>query len=260
MKSVMDMHISKAKDGQMVDRYTLPLCFELAGKVLTLDMDGGAVVELKFIDEKTAAWRDGEDPMQTARYKCLKVHGALYFVTLEPGNKAPRVCITFVLDTQLGLVTRITASEDSLWGRGIITGIKFGTIRVDGRSAPGVRHAFTDELVGNVVQWTSGPERTCVYDYTSTDACRVACGSSPYAPEIMGQRIYQEIPAAYIRLKDGFYLQLLTERIAERALALCFLQDYNRMAAVGYAFGPLPSDGDESGLVQFAAYGKIVAR
>ena len=257
--SVTDMKFETNNDGHKIDRYSPPLNYELAGKDFVFDMDGGTVIHLRFSDQKTAVWREDETEEHSAAYLCLKAYGSLYFVCLEPDAQPPRVCVTFVLDLAGNLVTRITASEDSIWGRGIMTGIKFGTIRGDG-CLTGAKHAFTDELVGSVLQWTSGPERTCVYDYVSTDICRVACGSDPYSPDITGERNYREIPAAYIRLKEGFYLQLLTERISERALALCFLQDYSRMTAVGYVLGPLPSDGTETGLSMFAAYGKFTNR
>ncbi len=253
----MDIKIRNLNGVPAADRYCPALNYELSGKTFELVIDGWPDMRLRFAGETTLILREGDGPEQAVRYMCLKADETTYFVTLEPDDEAPRVCISFVLDLSNRLVTRVTAREDTLRRRGISTKFAFGAIRGEDGRAAAVRHAFTDDLVGTFVQWTTGPKRTCVHEYARRDACRVDCyGSGAQAAGIA--RAGEVIPAAYIRIKNGFYLTCMTERIEDRALSLCCLQDYNRMLAVGYALGPLPADGGGSGLVMLGAYGRFV--
>jgi hypothetical protein len=106
-------------NGMRPDRYCPPLNFELAGKSFELRMDGGPDMYLTFADEATSVWREDGGRALEAGYRCLKADETTYFVSLEPAAAPPRVCISFVLDLENKLVTRVAAREDAAGRRGI---------------------------------------------------------------------------------------------------------------------------------------------
>jgi hypothetical protein len=254
----MDKGLNVIFGGRAAGRYCPSPNFELTGRAFELIMDSGPDVKLRFTGNKTVSRSDGGGDAADAACQCLKAGDGLYFVTLEPASARPRVCDSFALDLKNRLVTRVTSTEDLGGGLGIVTYFRFGAIRGDDGSVPDARHSLTDDLVGAAVQWTTGPSRICVYDYFRPDACRVECFSDPFERSAGNAHPAGEIPAVYIKLRDGFYLTCLTERREGMALTLCTLQDYFRLLAVGCAFGPLPSDGADSALVMLGAYGKFI--
>jgi hypothetical protein len=132
------------------------------------------------------------------------------------------------------------------------------------------RHGFTDDLIGNVVQWNYGAMET-VHIYYCTNFYRIT-----YPPEKASAQVFNETlaklpssdePTAYIKIKEGMYLFSLTESNAEklvgdafgfRSNTMCMLQNYKRVYQVGRTFGTSTKGGVDTPLhLMFGAYGRL---
>jgi len=273
----MDMRQFNTYGVAGISQYDLPQNYELVGKTFEFAMDDGIDYTLRFVDKKTVEWNfEGETPKTAAGVLCGKGDDTTYLVSYELGSAAKkRSNHTWVIDLENYLVTRIVAvvGENPRYPFLITPRYTFGAIKRDGEEIkPYPRHGFTDDIIGNVVQWQYGSEMATVHVYYCSDYYRIT-----YPPEKASSQVFNEglaklpssdEPTAYIKIKEGIYLFSLTEANMEKVVGsampfrsntMAFLQNYKRVYQIGRAFGTTEFDGKLNELhIPFGAYGKII--
>ena len=268
--------------GGSIDQYTPPKNFELVGQKLTFEMDDGFETVLSFTGKNTLEWSIAGGKVTTEEsYECLKGDPTTYLVTYELGGVTPRVCHTFVIDTENMLVTRVIAEigKNPQYPYLMTTDFEFGAIKQEGvETKIYPRHGRTSDLDGNIMEWTYGPTLTTVHVYYCSNFYRITYPTSRVQKEgeefnsamteLLKTLPSSDEPAVYIKIKDGLYLTSITEingeklvgeKMGYRSDTLCFLQNYNRFYAVGRGFGTMTTDGDERPIfVTLGAYGRFV--
>jgi hypothetical protein len=259
-----------------ISQYDFPQNYELAGRKFEFAMDDGIDYTLNFIDRTTLEWNyEGESPRKATGYLCGKGDDTTYLVSFEPADAPKRTNHTWVIDLENQLVTRILAviGDNPRYEYLITPKYTFGAIKREGEDVkPYPRHGYTDDIAGNIVQWTYGSEMATVHVYYCSDFYRIT-----YPPERASSQVFNEAmaklpssdePTAYIKIKDGLYLFSLTEANMEKVLGgempfrsntMAFLQNYKRVYQVGRAFGTtMFEDKLEHLHISFGAYGKIL--
>jgi hypothetical protein len=272
----MDMREFNKYGVMGISQYDLPQNYELAGKKFEFAMDDGIDYTLNFIDKTTLEWNfAGEQPSKASGYLCGKGDDTTYLVSYELAGAAKRSNHTWVIDLENQLVTRIVAvvGDNPRYEYLITPKYTFGAIKREGEEVkPYPRHGFTDDITGNIVQWTYGAEMATVHVYYCSDFYRIT-----YPPERASSQVFNEAmaklpssdePTAYIKIKDGIDLFSLTEANMEKVLGgampfrsntMAFLQNYKRVYQIGRAFGTtMFEDRLEQLHISFGAYGKIL--
>ena len=191
-------------------RYAAPESFEILGKEFPVVFDGGERVLLKL----PAADASNADAERGVR--CAKIADNVWLVAF--GNS--ELPAAYVLDLGAGLVTRAVMSSNGGFA------LSFGAIE----NAGDARHAVTDELAGNTVEWTFGVGESSVI--------RVSYGDSaveltrPRAPDA------QKLTATSFRavkITETIYLQTVV--VADGKANVCLLSDFSRVLCIGCVFG-----------------------
>jgi hypothetical protein len=237
-----------------MSQYRPPLCFELVGKTLELVMDTGYDYELTFSDRRTLKY--GEKGREAAEYTydCLKADDDIYFVNFEVTGAVPRAGLSFVLDMEQYLVTAnyCTVGQNPRWPRMCKPTISFGAIRREDGSLNGLRHGYSDDMVGRAIHWRYGTVEV-VHVYASERYYRLMTPASALErlkiekPDIYKRvternidTIYEE-PCHMIKIKDGIYVFECNEEMANRQRGsgndLFFVMNLDRMHDVGRSFG-----------------------
>jgi hypothetical protein len=149
-------------------QYLQHLNYDLAGKTFQLVYDDGVSYMLSFINGETLLMGIyGENP-SVQRYDCMKSDEVTYFVHTELLNKEPRHAITFILDLEQGLTTRVDAynalqPEYPRWSVDIPT---FGAIKITGIPLSKKRHEHTKDLAGSKIHWDYWEKGGLIHIYT----------------------------------------------------------------------------------------------
>jgi len=281
-----------SKGGPGAFQYVPPRSFELAGQTFELQMDDGYDMVLSF-DKKTLNWNYvNKEPSQpvTDDYDCMKADDTTYFISLMLHDKdfEHRESWIFVLDLEQHLVTHLRnpVGENPRWPLLINSHFVFGAIKQDGveyKSYP--RHGFTDDMIGNVVQWQYSPEMATVHAYYASDFYRItyprdqarskeAIEQAESMNAMVNSLPSSDEPAHYVRIKKGLYLVTVTEQNMEKLLGsamgfrsdtLTFLDNYNTCYDIGRGFGTMttknPDTGEETNAninVLIGAYARII--
>jgi hypothetical protein len=258
-----------------ISQYDMPQNYELIGKHFDFAMDDGIDYSITFIDKNTLEWNfEGDAPQKATGYLCGKGDETTYLVSYEIAGASKRTNHTWVIDLENWLVTRILAvvGENPRFEYLITPKYEFGAIKREGvelKTYP--RHGYTNDLIGNVLQWNYGGMET-VHIYHCANYYRIT-----YPPERASSQVFNEAmaklpssdePTAYIKIKKGIYLFSLTEANMEKVLGaampfrsntMCFLQNYNHVYQIGRAFGTTMFDDKLTELhITFGAYGKVL--
>jgi hypothetical protein len=258
-----------------ISQYDLPQNYELAGKKFEFAMDDGIDYTLNFIDRTKLEWSfEGDKPQIAVDYLCDKGDETTYLVSYELIGAAKRTNHSWVIDLENQLVTRIISvvGENPVYEYLITPKYTFGAIKQDGvEIKPYPRHGYTNDLIGNILQWNYGGMET-VHVYYCANYYRIT-----YPPEKAGNQMFNEAlaklpssdePTAYIKIKEGIYLFSLTEANMEKVIGgqmpfrsntMAFLQNYKHVYQVGRAFGTTIFDDKLTNLhISFGAYGKVI--
>ena len=259
-----------------IAQYDMPQNYELVRQKFELAMDDGFDITLSFIDRKTIEWTvEGDSPQLSHDYLCSKGDDTTYLVSYELESVEKRTNHTWVIDLENQLVTRVLCviGDHPKYEYLIKPKYEFGAIKCDGKTPPVYpRHGFTNDMMGNIVQWFYGSDMTTVHVYYASDFYRIT-----YPPEKASSRVFNEAlaklpssdePAAYIKIKEGMYLLTITEYNMEkivgaampfRSNSMTFLQNYNRVYLVGRTFGTRIDNGTVQPLhLTYSAFGKIL--
>ncbi|MDR0859113.1 MAG: MoaF N-terminal domain-containing protein [Oscillospiraceae bacterium] len=273
-------------------QYTPPRCYELAGQKFVLQMDDGYDILLNFLSRDTLEWNYvNKEPSapQTDKYECLKGDDLIYLVSwnLAGVDFKKRQNFTFVIDLEQYLVTHLIASvgRNPRWPYLVDTDFVFGAIQQEGveyKHYP--RHGFSNDMVGNVVQWQYSPDMATVHCYYAPNWYRITYPKSAQASQeaaattdnfnsLVSALPSSDDPSHLVKIKDGVYLVSCTEQNMEKILGakamfrsdtLCFLDNYNHVYDVGRGFGTMTmtnpetqEETDSDVFVMIGAYGKI---
>jgi hypothetical protein len=202
--------------------------YELAGKTFQLIYDDGISYMLTFLDGETLLMGlYGESPT-IQRFDCMKGDESTYFVHIELLNQKPRKAVSFILDLEQDLTTRVDAlnsveAEYPRWSVDIPT---FGAIKIPGKKLSERRHEYTKDLVGSKICWNYWEKGGLVHIYREktirlhfTDELKEtfaeemrANGQTPPPPREGGLPpfLFDE-PSFYIKIKKDMYLAAWSE-------------------------------------------------
>ena len=126
------------------------MSFELSGKKMRFEMDGGESLSFAFAPYPTREVIIG-DSARGIPYECAKIDEHVFYISyLLPESSAG-----YVLDMDSGLITRVITDASGK------TSITFGS---DGKSEN--RHTFTEELNGYAILWTLGKLPVSIFETT----------------------------------------------------------------------------------------------
>ena len=205
----MDLREFGSGTGEDIFLYAAPESFELRGKELCVEFDGGERTTLIFSAD--------ESESSSGKQHCTKIGDAIWLVA----QVRLGIFIAYVLDLGTGLATRATRSTDG--------GFEMSFGALDG--ATGQRHAYTDDLEGNTVEWTLGMHESSVirmsYKDNSIELTR------PYSPDLPTPSISS---FRVVKITDTIYLKTAAIMYDNEEKFVCLLCDFHRVLCVGSVF------------------------
>jgi hypothetical protein len=137
------------------EQYRPYLNYELAGSSFHLVYDDGTVYFLDFVDLETVLIGSPGGMPRIEHWDCYKGDEITYLVHIELKNEKPRLGLTFILDTENSLTTRIDTKNgfEPEYPRWSVNSSAFGAIKQSGRPLSTARHGFTRDLVGSKIEW-----------------------------------------------------------------------------------------------------------
>ncbi|NLO47002.1 MAG: hypothetical protein GX111_01570 [Clostridiales bacterium] len=204
--------------------YCPPKSFEMMGKTWRFVIDGSGELLLIVTDETNLTVIKPGEPPQTAPYLCMKADDTVYL--LCTGSDEHTMII--VLDTGKNLVSYVTLGKPG--NKQPEAKIHFGAVAHEGTEIPAQRHCFTDDLWENRLCWTFGSELSFIHSYESGCKCSISAQNGQSA--IMDAKAVQIGQGLYFLLMCGQEPNGFFEQTS------CFLMNFNRITAVGFAFGP----------------------
>ncbi|MDR0859115.1 MAG: hypothetical protein LBN97_08805 [Oscillospiraceae bacterium] len=210
--------------------YSRPNSYELVGKKIDLTFDSGrkTTLTLKRSPALTVTLSDG---LNDQAAECLKIGGGIFLVNfaIVPWGA------TYILDYANGLVTHIVVGGDEPMA-------DYGYI--DEFGAKTERHALSDDLDGNTIDWTFSPSITARVKY-SGGAANIAIPNMPPV-SIPGFKA--------VRIANGIYFQFGQVSFGPAKVGLFLASDFTTLLFDGDLFGVpgLPALGTVGG------WGKII--
>ena len=211
----MGIKLQQKSCASAIESYAAPMCYELAGKTLNIKMDGGETVTLTFAASTACG----------AGYDCAKIDKQVYYT----GSETAQVRTAYVLDMDKCLATRIVTDKS---GKSAIAFGSFGDA--------GTLHAITNELDGNVVNWT-------LDNRVGIDAFKVTFGKETTIDNALIKAVAD---SSTVKITDSVYLHTATVSAAGETYGACLVANYRNVTCVGGVFGA------KSEL--FGGYGRIV--
>jgi hypothetical protein len=252
------------------DSNVLPRSGDLAGRRITLHVDGDDAVEYVFTtDSALTCRRTGRDGSATAQgesYLATSLRPGVYFVDFVPHGASPPTSVSLVLDLDLGVATVVTAElPDARTAHGgllvraqrqqelttVATTIAPATIdRPFDTAAP--LHLPTTELVGLRVQHRYNPQELYEHIYLNDKRYAWHClqGSE--------QGLSDADRCHYRKIAPELYLFVRREKIVPTLGAV--LIDFQQMKTTGKIFGYADDDLGRISNFQVGARSKILNR
>ena len=218
-----------------IESYKAVMCFEMAGKDLTLKMDSGATLSLKFDAFPSKKLFAGGSETGIP-YDCAKISDQVIFITYQ----LQEALIAYVLDMEKGLATRIFTGADNK------SLINFGTAG----DAPDAQ-AFTDDMGGNKVRWLLGKEDASAFlaDYTA-DGLNITRPFAEGAPAIAASDFKA------VKITKEVYLQNFTAQTEGETLNVNLVSNFESITCVGSIYSISATQGAK--LKLFAGYGRFI--
>lgn len=184
--------------------YMLPYSDKLAGKEYVFRMDAGSIYTYRFVSIHTLFWKKDDGEEHEEYYEALELPDAPGFFQIQQYCKGsvPPTAHTLVLDCNSGLVTLCIAKTCTIAAepRDITREFLFGI--ADGYTDTGMRHCYTEDLVGTAIYWTYSKEKNIRIKHIY---------SSPryYTYQMTndeGQCWMASNPADFLKIADGIYV------------------------------------------------------
>ncbi len=198
----------------------------IAGKVYRLELDDLGECVVHFLTDDTLLFAEKGRPFETLAQKARACDEGVWFVSFIREG----ACVTLVLDEPQRLVTMVSASMKPKRTQLSVHTYHFGAILMPNEQAPFVRHAFTDELVGQKITWHYSPYVNITHCYWSERFLRNSLRSMKPVPEDAPSEakfdaedrirrwanIFFEEPAEYIKINSHLYLVSMREATRNR--------------------------------------------
>ena len=204
--------------------YCPPKNFEMTGKTWRFVIDGSGELLLNAINETNLTIIKPGEPPLTAPYLCMKADDTVYLLCTGTEEHT----MIFALDAGKNLISCVALGKPG--NKQSEAKIHFGAVVREGAELPAQRHSFTDDLWENRLRWTFGSELSFIYSYESGGKCRISAQDGQSA--IMDAEAVQIGQGLYFLLVRGQEPNGFFEQTS------CFLMNFNRITAVGLAFGP----------------------
>ena len=156
-------------------QYKAPPTCELAGRTLALHLDGLAPVCVQFLDGENLLWAHPGEPCRWEPYEAAKGDEKLFLIKFLLSGRKPVTHVTLVWDESTGLVTCVLAvlGADEKRPRLVDSKVYFGEQKLPYRPLTGLRHAYTEDLVGKRIIWRYNPNDEIMHCYCGKDWFRL---------------------------------------------------------------------------------------
>lgn len=240
-------------------QYRVSSTNELAGRTLTIWLDGLAPACLHFWDGENLSWGHAGEALHWEPYEAAKGDEELFLIKFLLSDRQPVTQVTLVWDAQTTLVTCVLATLGASPGRPrlVDSRVCFGAQKLPHLRLEEARHGYTDELLNKRIIWRYNPNDEVMHVYGGKDYFRLGHSSKTLADDASEEErqryqmflqrgeVYPEYeePAYYIKLREGFYLYSVTERNVNRVLPeqggnqLLILLNAHRVRYIGRVFG-----------------------
>jgi len=212
----------------------MPFTDMLVGKEFTLRYDNGGPVrhyqitekfKLKYREDRETAWH--EEP-----YRAYEADEKLVWFSHLLTDSKPRASVQIALDLMNGLTTCIHSRMGTKYfGNETTYNAIFGVAEMKGlEAAQYMRHALTDELVGQAYSWSYSDQMTSMHLYA--------------APHSMSWTIFTEnqtlgaqwgSPCLYVKIRDGVYIFVQNEEACNGA-EMCVMINTKITHDCGFGF------------------------
>lgn len=251
--------VSKHASPGGMKQYLVSSTDELAGRTLTVWLDGLSPVCLHFWDGENLSWGHPGEALHWEPYEAAKADEELFLIKFLLTGRQPVTHATLVWDAQTTLVTCVMATLGANPDRPRLVNsrVYFGAQKLPHIPPETARHGYTEELVNKRIIWRYNPNDEVMHIYGGKNYLRLGHSDKTLADDASEEerRHYQmflkrrdiypeyEEPAYYIKLKEGFYLYSVTERNVNRVLPkqggnqLLILLNAHRVRYIGRVFG-----------------------
>lgn len=204
--------------------FRIPSTDALAGRVISLTLDDGSVVDFSF-DAKTVTWRaGGKDASESAPYDAVAERDNVYFVQFEHSDKLVATSITLNFNSGSGVLVRNT----------LVPGESKTDLRQDlypftVTGTDGTLPQLTAELVGRHAYAEYADGHTAEHIYVNPRR---------FAWQGLGKFDYSGAELDHCttwKIDDNLYLLTWVEEW--QAVAAALLLDYTALRNVGILFG-----------------------
>lgn len=231
-------------------QYRAPLNYELAGQTLQFVLDGVDGRQSFAFQNKTQLVMDFMGIRQQNYYEALKIDDEVYFVHFEVENQTPRRCISFVYDAETNQITLFFAKQGHYkeYIRKVEREIYFGAVIQEDGSVPEGRACFTEDLVGESVDWSYTMRASFRHHYLDAHTFQWETVRESKGKKFRGEKSSCD----YVRVNNHIYIFSWLE-IAAGVQGFC-VENLDRMYHVGGFFGVGPDDLPECYLM--SAFGR----
>jgi len=228
----------KGSDSTGMAGYKGELVTRFAGEKLSVKMEGGGPsIDYEFVDGKQLRWKyAGQSNWREAWYEMYEPDDELFFFAHLLDAEWPRSCAMVAMDFSNGLATLVKGTTGTPFRNNETTPVYyFGTFT--GRGVPQaptyLRHAHTDELIGETVTWNyraGNPGLTSMHCYAGPHTYSWII----FSPDGAGGMQWSS-PGWYSKLRDGVYLMAWVEEACNGGLGV-ILFNQKLMHDAGFGF------------------------
>jgi len=193
----------------------------IAGKVYHLVMDNLGEFVAHFSTDSIVYFAKKGEPLRKYHCFCFKSDEQVWSAAFMIDKKS----CTLVLDEAQRLVTMVTGMTEPAKPELVRHDFQFGALRVPGEDLPFVRHAFTDDLVGEKICWHYSKYVNITHCYTTENYMRSSLHNMKPVPEdapdevkrVIADRKYRweyiffEETAAFVRINPHLYVVTFIE-------------------------------------------------
>jgi len=208
---------------------------KLWGMTFLCTFDNGAAFEYRFGDQGNGlAWREKKGVWCEEPCECLEsTVGNVFLVHYLRTDTFPYGAVTLVIDKNTSLVTLV---EDKIGtvqaNRDVKRTVAYGYI---GEEDPVSRHAPTDDLVGEIIDWRFADNVVLHAMYETVQCCAFVSPPPAGAPDWYDFFLTFN-PTRYIKVAEKLYL-ITFYAPGSSGMEVTMLMDLDRMRAIGSAFG-----------------------
>jgi len=193
----------------------------IGGKVYHLVMDNLGEFVAHFISDSIVYFAKKGEPLKKYHCFCFKSDDQVWSAAFM----IDKMSCTLVLDEAQRLVTMVTGITEPARPELVRHDFQFGALRMPGKDLPFMRHAFTDDLVGEKICWHYSKYVNITHCYTTENYMRSSLHNMKPVPEdapdqvkrtiadrkYRWEYIFFEETAAFVRINPHLYVVTFIE-------------------------------------------------